>query len=70
MSQEYTEDKDVTLKKLSAGRRVLEAILIVVVLFAIYLAIALLSFSPSDPSWSQTAWHEPIHNLGGALVPG
>ncbi|VCV72232.1 DNA translocase FtsK [Klebsiella pneumoniae] len=22
--------------------------------------------SPSDPSWSQTAWHEPIHNLGGA----
>ncbi|WJV65336.1 DNA translocase FtsK 4TM domain-containing protein [Pectobacteriaceae bacterium CE70] len=67
MSQEYTEDKDVTLKKLSAGRRVLEAILIVVVLFAIYLAIALLSFSPSDPSWSQTAWHEPIHNLGGGV---
>jgi S-DNA-T family DNA segregation ATPase FtsK/SpoIIIE len=29
---------------------------------------ALLSFNPSDPSWSQTAWHEPIHNLGG--VPG
>ncbi|MDI4743141.1 DNA translocase FtsK, partial [Salmonella enterica subsp. enterica serovar Kentucky] len=26
----------------------------------------LLSFNPSDPSWSQTAWHEPIHNLGGA----
>ncbi|NUA49656.1 DNA translocase FtsK [Dickeya solani] len=64
MSQEYTEDKDVTLKKLSAGRRLLEAMLIVVVLFAIYLAVALLSFSPSDPSWSQTAWHEPIHNLG------
>ncbi|QDX30269.1 DNA translocase FtsK 4TM domain-containing protein [Dickeya poaceiphila] len=67
MSQEYTEDKDVTLKKLSAGRRLLEAILIVVVLFAIYLAVALLSFSPSDPSWSQTAWHEPIHNLGGGV---
>lgn len=29
---------------------------------------ALLSFNPSDPSWSQTAWHEPIHNLGG--MPG
>ncbi|MCI4233175.1 DNA translocase FtsK 4TM domain-containing protein [Dickeya dianthicola] len=67
MSQEYTEDKDVTLKKLSAGRRLLEAMLIVVVLFAIYLAVALLSFSPSDPSWSQTAWHEPIHNLGGGV---
>ncbi|MEI7375509.1 DNA translocase FtsK 4TM domain-containing protein [Dickeya chrysanthemi] len=67
MSQEYTEDKDVALKKLSAGRRLLEAMLIVVVLFAIYLAVALLSFSPSDPSWSQTAWHEPIHNLGGGV---
>ncbi|GAB7195514.1 hypothetical protein OS11_17860 [Dickeya oryzae] len=67
MSQEYTEDKDITLKKLSAGRRLLEAMLIVVVLFAIYLAVALLSFSPSDPSWSQTAWHEPIHNLGGGV---
>ncbi|MEQ9875295.1 DNA translocase FtsK 4TM domain-containing protein [Pectobacterium brasiliense] len=65
MSQEYTEDKDVTLKKLSGTRRLLEAILIVVALFAVYLSVALLSFSPSDPSWSQTAWHEPIHNLGG-----
>ncbi|ACS86045.1 DNA translocase FtsK 4TM domain-containing protein [Musicola paradisiaca] len=65
MSQEYTEDKDVTLKTLSAGRRLLEAMLIVAALFAVYLAVALLSFSPSDPSWSQTAWHEPIHNLGG-----
>ncbi|KHN52025.1 DNA translocase FtsK [Pectobacterium fontis] len=65
MSQEYTEDKDVTLKKLSGTRRLLEAILIVVALFAVYLSVALLSFSPSDPSWSQTAWHGPIHNLGG-----
>lgn len=65
MSQEYTEDKDVTLKKLSGTRRLLEAILIVVALFAVYLSVALLSFSPSDPSWSQTAWHEPIHNFGG-----
>jgi S-DNA-T family DNA segregation ATPase FtsK/SpoIIIE len=65
LSQEYTEDKDVSLKKLSGTRRLLEAILIVVALFAVYLSVALLSFSPSDPSWSQTAWHEPIHNLGG-----
>ncbi|MGT3472222.1 DNA translocase FtsK, partial [Escherichia coli] len=33
-----------------------------------WLMAALLSFNPSDPSWSQTAWHEPIHNLGG--MPG
>jgi len=68
LSQEYTEDKEVTLSKLSSGRRLLEALLIVIALFAVWLMAALLSFNPSDPSWSQTAWHEPIHNLGG--VPG
>jgi len=66
LSQEYTEDKDVTLTKLDSGRRLLEALLILVALFAVWLMAALLSFNPSDPSWSQTAWHEPIHNLGGA----
>ncbi|MCJ8677872.1 DNA translocase FtsK, partial [Escherichia coli] len=44
------------------------ALLILIVLFAVWLMAALLSFNPSDPSWSQTAWHEPIHNLGG--MPG
>ncbi|WP_247184553.1 DNA translocase FtsK [Escherichia coli] len=68
MSQEYTEDKEVTLTKLSSGRRLLEALLILIVLFVVWLMAALLSFNPSDPSWSQTAWHEPIHNLGG--MPG
>ncbi len=67
MSQEYTEDKDVTLKKLSSGRRLLEAVLIVMAIFALYLMISLVSFNPSDPSWSQTAWHGPIHNLGGGV---
>ncbi|QOU45091.1 DNA translocase FtsK [Klebsiella pneumoniae] len=66
MSQEYTEDKEVKLTKLSSGRRLLEAMLILCSLFAIWLMAALLSFNPSDPSWSQTAWHESIHNLGGA----
>ncbi|NDJ58289.1 DNA translocase FtsK [Enterobacteriaceae bacterium 4M9] len=68
MSQEYTEDKEVTMTRLSSGRRLYEALLVLVALFAVYLMVALLSFNPSDPSWSQTAWHEPIHNLGG--IPG
>ena len=67
MSQEYTEDKDVALQSLSSGRRLLEALLILVALFAIYLMVSLVSFNPSDPSWSQTAWHEPIHNIGGTV---
>ena len=68
MSQEYTEDKEVTVTPMGSGRRVFEALLILCSLFAVWLMAALLSFNPSDPSWSQTAWHEPIHNLGG--VPG
>jgi S-DNA-T family DNA segregation ATPase FtsK/SpoIIIE len=66
LSQEYTESKDVVMTRLSSGRRLYEALLVLVALFAVYLMVALLSFNPSDPSWSQTAWHEPIHNLGGA----
>nr|WP_168403731.1 DNA translocase FtsK 4TM domain-containing protein [Erwinia amylovora] len=68
MSQEYSEDKEVTLQSLSSGRRLLEALLIIVALFAAYLMVALVSFNPSDPSWSQTAWHEPIHNVGGEVA--
>ncbi|TKI07477.1 cell division protein FtsK [Martelella alba] len=67
MSQEYTEDKELRLKKLSSGRRLLEAVLVVVAIFALFLMLALVSFNPSDPSWSQTAWHGPIHNLGGSV---
>jgi len=67
LSQEYTEDKDVSLQPLSSGRRLLTRLLILVALFAIYLMVSLVSFNPSDPSWSQTAWHEPIHNLGGSV---
>jgi S-DNA-T family DNA segregation ATPase FtsK/SpoIIIE len=67
LSQEYTEDKEFGLKKVSSSRRLLEALLVLIALFGIYLMAALLSFNPSDPSWSQTAWHEPIHNLGGGV---
>lgn len=67
MSQKYTEDKDIALKKSSSVRRLLAGVLVVVGIFALYLMVAMVSFSPSDPSWSQTAWHDPIHNLGGEV---
>ncbi len=67
MSQEYTEDKEVTLHAMSGWRRLSESLLILVMLFSLYLMVALISFNPSDPSWSQTSWHEPIHNLGGSI---
>ncbi|MDC9594138.1 DNA translocase FtsK 4TM domain-containing protein [Xenorhabdus sp. IM139775] len=67
MNQEYTEDKRVKLKKISSSRRLLEAILLVIAICAVYLMVALISFNPSDPSWSQTSWHEPVHNWGGSV---
>ncbi|KLO02744.1 cell division protein FtsK [Morganella morganii] len=67
MSQEYTEDKHIKFRKISSGRRLLEAVLIVIGLCAVFLLVALLSFNPSDPSWSQTNWHEPVKNLAGSI---
>uniref|UniRef100_UPI00234B548E DNA translocase FtsK 4TM domain-containing protein n=1 Tax=Providencia sp. PROV197 TaxID=2949898 RepID=UPI00234B548E len=67
MSQEYTEDKYIKFKKLSSGRRLLEVILLAICLSAVFLMVALLSFSPSDPSWSQTTWNAPVKNLGGSV---
>ncbi|EMI5492006.1 DNA translocase FtsK 4TM domain-containing protein, partial [Providencia stuartii] len=67
MSQEYTEDKHIRFKKLSSGRRLLEVILLAICLSAIFLMVALVSFSPSDPSWSQTTWNAPVKNLGGSV---
>ncbi|EBN0073026.1 cell division protein FtsK, partial [Salmonella enterica subsp. enterica serovar Virchow] len=67
MSQEYTEDKHIKFRKISSGRRLLEAVLIVIGLCAVFLLVALLSFNPSDPSWSQTTWHEPVKNLAGSI---
>lgn len=70
MSQEYTEDKHIRFKKLSSGRRLLEVILLAICLSAIFLMVALLSFNPSDPSWSQTTWNAPVKNLGEVLAHG
>ncbi|MTB67967.1 cell division protein FtsK, partial [Providencia sp. wls1943] len=67
MSQEYTEDKYIKFKKLSSGRRLLEVILLAICLCAIFLMVALWSFNPSDPSWSQTNWDAPVKNLGGSI---
>lgn len=61
------ENTDIILKRLRGGRRPLGYILVIVGVFAFYLIVALVSFSPSDPSWLQTDWHTSIHNLGGGV---
>lgn len=55
------------LKKLNTSQRFLAAVLIIIAVCAIYLILVLMSFHTSDPSWSKTAWNEPIRNLGGCM---
>ncbi len=54
-------------QRLTGGQRLLECLFIVGLMVAIFVSIALLSFHPADPSWSQTAWQGDINNAGGAI---
>lgn len=48
-------------------QRILEVGLIVFGAFAVFLLLALASFHPADPSWSQTGYDGAIHNSAGAI---
>ncbi|WP_409420259.1 DNA translocase FtsK 4TM domain-containing protein [Pseudaeromonas sp. ZJS20] len=51
---------------ISGLQRIFETGLIVLSLGALFLLLALLTYHPSDPGWSQTAWGGKIHNSAGA----
>ncbi|USD34067.1 MULTISPECIES: DNA translocase FtsK [Vibrio] len=53
--------------RLDGPQRLKECSLIVIVLSSILLSVALFTFSPADPSWSQTAWGGDINNAGGLV---
>ncbi|WP_318443449.1 DNA translocase FtsK 4TM domain-containing protein [Photobacterium leiognathi] len=53
--------------RLSGTQRIIEGFLIISILAAIYLMVALVTFNPADPSWSQTAWDGVVQNKAGAL---
>ncbi len=53
--------------RLNGAQRLKECGLILAVLISILLAVALFTFSPADPSWSQTAWGTDIQNSGGIV---
>ncbi|WP_428774601.1 DNA translocase FtsK 4TM domain-containing protein, partial [Vibrio sp.] len=52
---------------LNGFQRLKECGLILAVLVSILLSVSLFTFSPADPSWSQTAWGVEIENAGGLL---
>ncbi|PTT52618.1 DNA translocase FtsK 4TM domain-containing protein, partial [Aeromonas sp. HMWF014] len=51
---------------LSGTQRIFEAVLIAITLMAAYLLLALLSYHPADPGWSQTSWQGEVKNLSGS----
>ena len=53
--------------KLSGVQRLLEAGLLFSCVFAMFVMLALFSFDPADPGWSQTGYQTPVRNLGGAV---
>ncbi|MFM4647782.1 DNA translocase FtsK [Aeromonas bivalvium] len=51
---------------LSGTQRIFEAVLIAITLLAAYLLLALLTYHPADPGWSQTSWQGEVKNLAGS----
>lgn len=54
-------------QKLSGIQRLREAGLILLILGSVFLAIALFTFNPADPSWSQTSWEAEVQNSAGRI---
>ncbi len=56
-----------SLKTLSGLQRLLEGGLIICCMVATYILLALSSFNPNDPGWSQSHYQGEIHNWTGAV---
>jgi S-DNA-T family DNA segregation ATPase FtsK/SpoIIIE len=56
-----------TVFSLSGPQRLVEVGLIACLGLATFLLLALLSFDPADPSWSQTGYHTDIRNIAGPI---
>ncbi|MDP5290802.1 DNA translocase FtsK 4TM domain-containing protein [Oceanimonas sp. CHS3-5] len=50
---------------MSGLQRLFEAGLIAIILLAVFMMLSLVSYHPSDPGWSQTAWGGDISNAAG-----
>jgi DNA segregation ATPase FtsK/SpoIIIE, S-DNA-T family len=51
---------------MSGLRRVFETGLIILTVAALFMMLSLVSYHPSDPGWSQTAWGGSVHNAAGS----
>jgi S-DNA-T family DNA segregation ATPase FtsK/SpoIIIE len=57
--------EEASSSRLNGIQRLRDCCFILGCLTAILISIALISFDPADPSWSQTAWDGDVKNLGG-----
>ncbi|WP_261390062.1 DNA translocase FtsK 4TM domain-containing protein [Ferrimonas balearica] len=48
-------------------QRLMEGGLILTAIMALFMLMALATFHPADPGWSQTAWEGPVSNAMGAV---
>ena len=51
---------------ISGFQRIFETGLIILSVGALFLLLALLTYHPADPGWSQTAWGGKVHNAAGS----
>ncbi|KJF95587.1 cell division protein FtsK [Photobacterium angustum] len=67
LSLRKIKGKKLSQMRLSGTQRIVEGFLIISILAAIYIMVALVTFNPADPSWSQTAWEGVVQNKAGAF---
>ena len=67
MSSSSSQLKESRHNKLNGVQRLLEAGLLVSSVIAMYMMLALFTFDPADPGWSQTGYQTPVRNLGGSV---
>ncbi len=55
------------LQPMTGLQRLMEGGLILTAILALFMLMALATFHPADPGWSQTAWEGPVSNAMGAV---
>ncbi|WP_088329201.1 DNA translocase FtsK [Lacimicrobium sp. SS2-24] len=55
------------MARLSGIQRIMEVGMIISSVFALFLLLALASFDPADPSWSQAGFREQVQNAAGPV---
>jgi len=53
--------------KLTGAQRLLEAGMLFSAVISMFMMLALFTFDPADPGWSQTGYQTPVRNLAGSV---